>query len=317
MRPLLLRFGNYTVASYPFFIALAVIMAVIALAFRARRRDLDQTMLVTAIGAAVIAGWLGSRILPVLWSDGLTRFEWAMFLPTRSYGQSMSGFLLTAFPVACICLWGSRRHILAYLDVVCPSILLGLAVAKIACLLAGCCAGRTCATQWSIRYPYGSEPFIRQWRSREFTLPAELIRVDTAGPNHLLGHAQLLKQYSDRPPKALLEQAEAHNLSYPDLLERAASQQSLPVLPVPLWYFIAAGFLWIITETIYRRSSIAGLTAGVTLLSYGLLRLILDQYVTSMDRVAYHLTETQLLAFPIIALGIVTLLFCYYRPRTA
>ncbi len=52
-----------------------------------------------------------------------------------------------------------RKHrlpLLAVCDLVAPSMMLGLAIGRIGCLLNGCCFGAVCDHPWAMRFPAGS-----------------------------------------------------------------------------------------------------------------------------------------------------------------
>ena len=315
MRPVLLRTDSFTVGSFPSLVTLAVALAVVALAVRAERRDLDQPVLVRTIIITVLAGWVGVRVLSSLVTHGVAGLQWGLLLPTERVGQSLSAFLLVAFPIALVCLARQRGRMLAYLDAIAPSLLIGVAVAKIGCLLAGCCAGRECPPTWGIRYPYGSLVYWQQWQSGRIDPPAPLLRTDAEGRERLLGHAAWLSAQRKTPPPALVKHAQAHGLSVAAVLDRVASQRSLPVWPVPVWYIITASLLWIVAEILFRRTRQVGWTTGFVLVAYASMRLGFDGFVAVTDRLSPNLTISQLTALPIAVLGIALLITCLRRPK--
>ena len=71
----------------------------------------------------------------------------------------------------------SKVSIRLYLDILTPSLMFGMAMARIGCFLNGCCWGGPCPAHlpWTVQFPYASPAQYRQWEERQVTLPAELI----------------------------------------------------------------------------------------------------------------------------------------------
>ncbi|MCD4728232.1 MAG: prolipoprotein diacylglyceryl transferase, partial [Pirellulales bacterium] len=58
-----------------------------------------------------------------------------------------------------------RKHqlpLLAVCDLIAPSMMLGLAVGRIGCLLNGCCFGGECDRAWAVTFPPNAPPYIAQ-----------------------------------------------------------------------------------------------------------------------------------------------------------
>ncbi len=317
MRPVLLQTDRFTIGAFPFMVTLAVVLVVVTVALRSARRDLDQRVLVRTMIITVLAGWVGGRVLPALGMYGLAGLQWTLLLPTEHVGQSLSAFLLVAFPVALVCLVRQRGRMLAYLDTIAPSLLIGVAVAKVGCLLSGCCAGRECPPKWGIQYPYGSFVYCRQWQDGMVDPPAPLLRTDARGRDWLLGHGAWLSAQREAPPPALVKHAQAHRLSAVALLDMVASHRSLPVWPVPVWYIITASLLWIAAEIVYRRTRQVGWTIGFVLVAYAAMRLGFDGFVAAARRPVLNLAISQLTVLPIAVIGIALLITCCLRRRRA
>ena len=58
--------------------------------------------------------------------------------------------------------WKYRVPLLATADLVAPSLMLGLAIGRIGCLLNGCCYGGACEWRWSVTFPAGSPAYVSQ-----------------------------------------------------------------------------------------------------------------------------------------------------------
>ena len=55
-----------------------------------------------------------------------------------------------------------RVPLLATADLVAPSLMLGLAIGRIGCLLNGCCYGGPCDLPWAVTFPAGSPAYASQ-----------------------------------------------------------------------------------------------------------------------------------------------------------
>lgn len=139
MYPVLLAFGGWQLWSYGVLVALAFALG-LALAMREARlagedpqRVLDLALFVVL--AAVVGARVGFAVLHPEIADDPLRAFW-------QGGLSFPGGLLAAGAVAA---WYLRRHRLSparLADLSAPAVLLGLAVADLGCLAAGCEYGR-------------------------------------------------------------------------------------------------------------------------------------------------------------------------------
>ena len=73
------------------------------------------------------------------------------------YGALIGGTLgMLAF------VWKNRLPLLAVCDFVAPSLVLGLAIGRIGCFLAGCCYGSVCDLPWAVTFPNTSPAYENQ-----------------------------------------------------------------------------------------------------------------------------------------------------------
>lgn len=71
---------------------------------------------------------------------------------------------------------------LALADLITPSMLLGLAFGRIGCLMNGCCFGGTCELPWSVEFPWGSPPHVRQVEQGRVALHGIFFEGQSEGP---------------------------------------------------------------------------------------------------------------------------------------
>jgi len=73
------------------------------------------------------------------------------------YGSFIGGLLgLIVFAVR------HRLPLLAFSDLIAPSVFLGLAIGRLGCMLNGCCFGGTCDLPWAVTFPWNSPPHLHQ-----------------------------------------------------------------------------------------------------------------------------------------------------------
>lgn len=65
-----------------------------------------------------------------------------------------------------------KLPVLATLDLMAPSLVLGAAIGRVGCLLNGCCFGGACDLPWALEFPPGSPPYIYQVEHAQLALPA-------------------------------------------------------------------------------------------------------------------------------------------------
>jgi phosphatidylglycerol:prolipoprotein diacylglycerol transferase len=276
MRVILFQTEDFVILSYPVMLLLAIVAALGTLAWRAGRSPIDHTSLLIPLAVAVIVGWLGSRLAAGLIKEGPRGFSLRLLLPTEHVSGSFSIFLAIAIPVLMLGLWRQRTGVLACLDVFAPSALAAFAVAKVGCLLAGCCAGGECPPGWGIRYPYGSRPYALQVATGTVKPPEVLLNKDENGATHLFGHIDFLRAVRRAPPDELTRHAGQYTLTYAEMLRLAESERSAPVWPVPLFYSVSAALLWLVAETVFAHSRRAGWTTAMVLTAYAAMRLGFD-----------------------------------------
>lgn len=166
MHPVLFRIGDFEVLSYSAALALAFAVGIAVAYFRARRRGLDPSPVLDLGLLILVASLVGARSLWVLThlesfrgSDAGALAMWSPFHgegPARVAGLSMLGGVGFATGAALLYLAWRRLPVLAYADVLAPSVLLGEGITRIGCFLNGCCHGVACAWPWAVRFPAGS-----------------------------------------------------------------------------------------------------------------------------------------------------------------
>ncbi len=145
------------------------VLAGVGLAVReARRVGLDPDAVISLCFHLFVFGILGARLFYVLeyWPQfrrpGDPTATLAAILNVTQGGLVVYGSFIGALLGG---LWFLRRNTLptlAVADLMAPSLVIGLAVGRLGCLLNGCCYGGVCDAPWALTFPSGSEPYRHQ-----------------------------------------------------------------------------------------------------------------------------------------------------------
>lgn len=146
-------------------------------AWRAKREKLDPEMVYDFALWVFIGGLVGARLFYVVqyWGDQVNSLADVFQIWKGGivlYGSIMggaAGFLLY---------WRLRPFPLRpMIDVIAPSLALGIAIGRLGCFLNGCCYGDRCDLPWGVSFPLGSPAWGEQVRSglinqdRHWSLP--------------------------------------------------------------------------------------------------------------------------------------------------
>ena len=169
MHPVLFRIGSYEVASYGLMLTLAFAVGIWIASRRAGARGLNGESVLDAGIWIIVSSLVGSRAFWVLthWSD--FRPPRGTLLdainPLASDGQfvgvaglSVMGGLPAALVVGLLFFRWKKLPILAFADLMAPSVALGAGITRIGCFLNGCCFGTSCPPPLGVRFPPGSLP---------------------------------------------------------------------------------------------------------------------------------------------------------------
>lgn len=160
MHPILIKLGPVAVRTYGFLLALAFISAIWFSARRARKQGLGTQWLPDLSLIVLISAIVGSRFFYVIYH--LEEFEGHlldMINPIQSSGEigigglSMFGGLVLAIVCGIIYIHIKKLSVWRIADVVAPSIMLGLGIARIGCFLNGCCFGNPSQSCLAVIFP--------------------------------------------------------------------------------------------------------------------------------------------------------------------
>jgi phosphatidylglycerol:prolipoprotein diacylglycerol transferase len=203
--------------------------------------------------------------------------------------------------------WFVRKHqlpALALADLIAPSLLAGLALGRIGCLLNGCCYGGESSSPWAVTFPRDSMPYIdqaangRMWGLRLVgaeNAPPEIesVQADSAGAAAGLEPGMKLTAINGQPVATrdefasgvattlmggyggtvVLETSEgaSHTLRLDTFPER-----SLPVHPTQIYSAVNAGLLSWVLWSFYPLRRRDGQVTALMLTAYPIARFLLE-----------------------------------------
>ena len=143
--PTFYEHGGIALHSWGLMVTLAFVAAFVVAHLRAPRVGVDPDRLVPLYLVLTVSGMVGARLLHFVFAEPgvLSADPLAFFSPDRGgwafYGGAIGGTLGgVAYAAA------KKLPVLKLADVLSPTIMLGYAIGRIGCLLAGCCHGGLC-----------------------------------------------------------------------------------------------------------------------------------------------------------------------------
>jgi len=148
--------GPLTLHTYGVMLALAFLTGLWVVSRQARRAGLDAARVTDMAVYVLIAGLIGAKVL-------LIAVEWNYYarnpreiLSILQSGGVFYGGLLAALPVAW---WYSKKHALPpwrTADALAPAVVIGQAIGRVGCFMAGCCYGQPADVPWAVTFrdPY-------------------------------------------------------------------------------------------------------------------------------------------------------------------
>ena len=168
MRPILFEFRGIKVHAYPAFLFIGLTLGVIAGTYAGRSTAVDPIRLYTALILLTIPALVGSRLLFVMTHWSLYRDRKLEIWSRQAGGASLYGGLILALLCSLFVIPLFEIPLGAFWDAATITLLVGMVVTKIGCLLEGCCAGRRYAGWLSMNLPNASG----EWCPR---IPSQLL----------------------------------------------------------------------------------------------------------------------------------------------
>ncbi|MCK6458055.1 MAG: prolipoprotein diacylglyceryl transferase [Phycisphaerae bacterium] len=177
------------IKSYGVMMTIAFLGGIWIAARRAIRVQADPDVVLNMGFIALLAGVVGARLMFVIhyWEERFANQPNPLMsvIDIRAGGLEFWGGPILVIPALLVYLKWTKQSLRWYLDITAPSLMFGLAMARIGCFLNGCCWGSICVDEhdparqakglpWAVVYPYGSPAMAQQFMFGQMTLPKEL-----------------------------------------------------------------------------------------------------------------------------------------------
>ncbi|MBZ0264997.1 prolipoprotein diacylglyceryl transferase [bacterium] len=162
MHPVLIDFGRFKLYSYGLMLFLAFALGIYIAYRRSKRFGIEGNVVLDVSSAMIISGLLGGRLLYVLTHLEEFRGRWLDIInPVQSDGTiGIAGLVLLGGVVLAVVTlvfltWLKDIPLLRLMDVLAPSLALGIALGRLGCYLNGCCFGLVTDISWAVSFPEG------------------------------------------------------------------------------------------------------------------------------------------------------------------
>jgi phosphatidylglycerol---prolipoprotein diacylglyceryl transferase len=335
MYPTLFHLGPIPIRSYGFMMMLGFVAAILLATRRARKCGADEEVVVNFGMLALVSGILGARLFYIIhyWNEFATAANplWAMINLTAGGLEFYGGFLM-AVAVVTTYMWAKKRSLRWYLDILAPSIMIGLAFGRIGCLLNGCCWGATTQCPVAIRFPYGSFAFEHQWqKTHEVKVPPELILNTPKGSSILIDREylnmsdqQFKQAVAQTPPNTgegfvlglLDKHLHAFHVTLADLREmvKKLDLKTLPVYPTQIIASINAFLIAGILSFYFWRRKRDGMVLAWLFVLYPISRIIEEILRADNPHDTFGLTISQGISVASIVLALLFMVLLRFLP---
>jgi len=148
--------GPLTLHTYGVLLAIAFITGLWVASRQAKASSLDAARVTDMAVYVLIAGLIGAKVLLIVVEWGYYARNPREILSILQSGGVFYGGLLGALPVAW---WYARKHALPpwrTADALAPAVVIGQAIGRMGCFMAGCCYGQPADVPWAVTFrdPY-------------------------------------------------------------------------------------------------------------------------------------------------------------------
>jgi phosphatidylglycerol:prolipoprotein diacylglycerol transferase len=176
MRQIIVDFGTLDILGmhfalriygYGLMLVLGFLLGIYLARWRGRRAGEDPDVLSYCGILSLIGGIVGARIAYVIeqWDRDFSKAQNKLtaILNVTSGGLIYYGGVVLATAMVLVYLRFRKLSVRRYLDILAPSLMIGLAFGRAGCLLNGCCFGGACSHDWPLgmSFPMYSKPLIK------------------------------------------------------------------------------------------------------------------------------------------------------------
>ncbi len=325
--------GGLPIRGYGVMLLIAVVAGVVLAARQAARAGLNPDIIYSFAFWVFVAGIVGARAFFVIqyWDQfprATTLQTIGAILNVTEGGLVVYGSLIGAMLAGTVFLYLHKLPVLPIADLIAPSLLLGLAIGRIGCLLNGCCYGGLCDTPWlGVRFPATSPVYERQLAQGElygFRLDEGQanqqpriadVRPDTAAEAAGLRAGMTVLAINGYPAKTAAHAARALVEANPTVVietdqgaftifQASLPSRSLPVHATQIYSSINAALMCLLLWAYYPLRRRDGEVFAAMLLLYPFTRILLEAIrVDEGGKFGTGLSISQLVSLALIAVS--------------
>ena len=315
------------IRGYGLLFMLGIVSGVGLAVIRARKMGINPDVILSLALVMVVSGLVGARFFYVLqyWSVTFAPAD-EPFQPLAVLGRVLKftegglvvyGSLIGALVSTLIFLAVHKLPRLATLDLVVPSMLIGLALGRLGCLMNGCCYGGVCSNEsLGIQFPAGSPAYIAQLDNGQLLgiTVGDKRQITDVKAGSMADQAGLLPgdrlEYIDRNVEqvSLLAQTAEQGPRSINWNRDQLPNRSLPVYPSQILSSLNALILCFFLCAIYPYRRRDGQVTALLLIFYALTRFLLE--IVRSDEAHQFLgalTPAQLVGIPMFLVGVALL----------
>ncbi|NUL81959.1 MAG: prolipoprotein diacylglyceryl transferase [Armatimonadetes bacterium] len=160
MMPEIFSVGPFVVRGYGLMWVVGIIVAVLIAARRAPRFGMKPENAIDSALAGVFGGVVGARIVYVAMNWREFRDNWLEVFAIWQGGLGFFGGLVGGSLGVYLCMRAKKMSFWPAADCFAPSLALAYAIARLGCLLAGCCYGCPTGVPWGLTFPMEDRPGV-------------------------------------------------------------------------------------------------------------------------------------------------------------
>lgn len=153
MHRTIVELGALSIRSYGVMLVVAFWLGIELSARIAKKRGLDPVSILDLGLVVLVSSLVGSRLVYVLTHLPDYASDPAGVFRIWEGGLTFYGGLAAGIGCGMLYLWKKGLPVLAVTDVVAPQLALGIAIARVGCLLNGCCFGKPTSLPWGVIFP--------------------------------------------------------------------------------------------------------------------------------------------------------------------
>ncbi|MFH1784432.1 MAG: prolipoprotein diacylglyceryl transferase [bacterium] len=154
MYPILFEMGPIVIRSYGALVALGFLAGIVLAVKRAKKKGINEDVVLDLSLYALIAGILGARIFEVLVNIQDYMQDPVSVFKIWEGGLTYYGGFLGAGLVIILYLRAKKLEFWKIADLMAPSLALGHAIGRLGCFTAGCCYGSVTDLPWGVTFSH-------------------------------------------------------------------------------------------------------------------------------------------------------------------